>query len=99
VKQQMKQRMKHTMKLAVCFMLCGMFHVSSDVSSANACADGGYVDFETMKRPCAHTPPYPPARERPEGRRAGCGACARASFMFHGSSAASMRRDARGNSR
>jgi len=76
------------------FRLC-----SALVCAVTICCSSDYITGGTTALICAHTPPYPPARERPEGRRAGRGACARARFMFHGSSAASVRRDGGGNGR
>jgi len=72
---------------------------SALLTVASSCQSVRYDAGGTTELICAHTPPYPPARERPEGRRAGWGACARARSMFHGSSAASARRDGGGNGR
>ena len=72
---------------------------SALLTVASSCQSVRYDAGGTTELICAHTPPYPPARERPEGRRAGWGACARARSMFHGSSAARMRRDGGGNGR
>lgn len=101
----MKHRMKLRFCLLACFMLCGLFHVSSIVSSATACKGRDCGNSETMKRLYAHTPHTPMGCVGPRRPHAKAWerVCARVSFhLVRGRrmvpSRRKIRRDARGNS-